>query len=101
MIVRRLSSLLCLIRPVCFEPSIETVPVFAPVCVSVQSGPMLRLITWACGLALLGWLAGQGGGGKESQRGRLPAVKATEPQQGWLSVVSEPPDSGSLGGRIP
>ena len=34
-----------------FEPAIRTVAFFAPVCVSVQGGPMSGLITWAFGLA--------------------------------------------------
>ena len=79
-----------------FEPAIETVTVFAPLRVSVQSGPMLRLITWACGLALLGWLVGQGRGGKDPQRGCLPAVKAKGTGTLWVEGSTNPNSKAAL-----
>ena len=48
--------LLSLILSVRFEPAVRTVAFFAPVCVSVQSGPMSGLITRAFGLVTLMWL---------------------------------------------
>ena len=69
-----------------FEPAIRTVAFSAPVCVSVQSGPMLRLITWAFGLALIkGQSSGQGGGGLGPQRGLLSAVPAADGGTLWVA----------------
>ena len=41
--------------------------------------PILRLITLAFGLALLGWLAGQGGVGKEPQGGGGASTQLYQP----------------------
>ena len=42
---------------VVFEPAVEAVTIFSPVFVSVQRGLMPRIIVWACGLAMIVWLA--------------------------------------------